>query len=429
MPLFLDPILVANLILCIIILTLSILSYIKTREIVILYIGAAFGLFGITHLTLILGLNNLESVLIFIRTMAYMIVIVGIFVTTRIITERLVTERKLIDSEENYRVLFESVLDAIFVLDKETGNILDANATATRMYGYSRDEFLQMRITDISTEPEQSLETIRQSTTTVPLRYHKRKNNEIFPVEVHTNTFDIHGQQRAVSSIRDISRRKKTEEALIQANKKLLIMNSVTRHDILNLLTAMKGYVELLQEEEVSPSMRRYLGSIENIGDTISKQIIFTRDYQEIGVNSPCWQNIRDLVGRAFSALAPDNLHMTEDLDNIEIFADPLLEKVFYNLIENTIRHGKTATEISFSYQKKNGEIVIIYEDNGIGVPYNEKEQIFKQDHGSHTGLGLFLSKEILGITGLSIKETGLPGKGVRFEIYVPANTCRFPGN
>jgi PAS domain S-box-containing protein len=386
-------------------------------------------LFGVTHLALILGLYNLESLLIFIRAMAYMLVIVGILVTTRIITERLLAQRKLKDSEENYRVLFESVLDAIFVLDKETGNILDANTTATRMYGYSRNEFMQMRVTDISTEPEQSLSTIRQSNSTVPLRYHKRKNKEIFPVEIHTNTFDLHGQQRVVASIRDISKRKKTEDDLIQANRKLQIMNSVTRHDILNLLTAMKGYIDLLHEEEVSLPVRRYLGSIENIGDTISKQIIFTRDYQEVGVDSPCWQKIRDLVNRAFSDLAPDNLKLEEDLDDIEIFADPLLEKVFYNLIENTIRHGKTATKILFSYRKKNGEIIILCQDNGIGVPHSEKEQIFKKDHGSHTGLGLFLSKEILGITGMTIKETGLPGKGVKFEINVPASACRFPIN
>ena len=402
-------------------------DYIKTREIVILYIGAAFGLFGVTHLALIFGLYDLETVLIFIRTMAYLIVIVGIFVTTRIIIERLTAETKLNESLENYKVLFESVLDAIFVLDKETGNILDANATAIRMYGYRRDEFLRMRVTDISTEPEESLKTIGLRTATIPLRYHKRKNNEIFPVEIHNNTFDLQGRQRVVASIRDISKRKITEDALVQANKKLRIMNSVTRHDILNLLTAMKGYIELLHEEEVSPPVRRYLGAIENIGDTISKQIIFTRDYQEVGVNTPCWQKIPDLVNRAFSALAPHNLSLKEDLDTIEIFADPLLEKVFYNLIENSIRHGTYATTISFSYQKKNGDIIIICQDNGIGIPYSEKEQIFKQDHGSHTGLGLFLSREILGITGLSIKETGLPGKGARFEIIAPAEACRLP--
>jgi len=109
------------------------------------------------------------------------------------------------------------------------------------------------------------------------------------------------------------------------------------------------------------------------------------------------------------------------------VYGDPMLEKVFGNLVDNSLRHGEHVTQISFSYQKSaNKELCIIYEDNGTGVSAEDKERIFHKGFGKNTGFGLFLSREILGITGLSIKENGIPGKGARFEISVPEGEFRF---
>jgi signal transduction histidine kinase len=67
----------------------------------------------------------------------------------------------------------------------------------------------------------------------------------------------------------------------------------------------------------------------------------------------------------------------------------------------------------------------VICEDNGVGVPEEEKEKIFQREFGKHTGYGLFLAREILGITGFFIRETGIPGKGARFEILIPEGSFR----
>ena len=107
-------------------------------------------------------------------------------------------------------------------------------------------------------------------------------------------------------------------------------------------------------------------------------------------------------------------------IENISIYADPLLEKVFYNLVENALRYGREPIRITFSSCYQGDNISIICEDNGEGVPEEFKEAIFKRQYFKHTGFGLFLSREILGITGLSIRESGEPGKGARFEITVP---------
>jgi len=112
--------------------------------------------------------------------------------------------------------------------------------------------------------------------------------------------------------------------------------------------------------------------------------------------------------------------------DNLEIFADPLLGKVFYTLLENALRHGKTVTSIDFSYRMQDEDLVVVYQDNGEGVPVEHKKAILERKFFKHTGFGLYLSRTILGITGMSIQENGEPGKGARFEIRVPQGKFRF---
>jgi signal transduction histidine kinase len=70
--------------------------------------------------------------------------------------------------------------------------------------------------------------------------------------------------------------------------------------------------------------------------------------------------------------------------------------------------------------------MTVFWEDNGTGIPQSEKEKIFKRGYGKNTGFGLFLVREVLGLTGISIKETGTPGQGSRFGIKVPKEAYRF---
>ncbi len=101
---------------------------------------------------------------------------------------------------------------------------------------------------------------------------------------------------------------------------------------------------------------------------------------------------------------------------------------MFYNLVENSLKYGGTLSRITFSsYLSFNG-LVITCEDDGAGIRVSEKERIFEHGFGKHTGLGLFLSREILGITGISIRETGILGRGARFEILVPSGKYRARG-
>jgi PAS domain S-box-containing protein len=214
--------------------------------------------------------------------------------------------------------------------------------------------------------------------------------------------------------------------AFAQANRKLNLLSSITRHDILNQLTGLILAIDMMQDERHDPAQDEYIQIGKETAFKIEQLIRFTKDYEEIGVSSPVWYSVRNGIDAAADTLSlPAGLLVIDRSAAISIYADPLIEKVFYNLMENALRHGKDLTRIAFSSHAEKGYVILVCEDNGPGVPAQYKEDIFTRKHFSHTGLGLFLSREILGITGLSISETGEPGKGARFEIRVPRDSCQ----
>jgi signal transduction histidine kinase len=154
--------------------------------------------------------------------------------------------------------------------------------------------------------------------------------------------------------------------------------------------------------------------------------IRFTKEYEQIGVNAPAWQDCHMLIDTAIKEAPLGRVIVKNDLPaGIEVFADPLIVRVFYNLMDNAARYGGRITTIRFSALESGGDQVIVCEDDGVGVPQDEKEKIFDRGFGKNTGLGLALSREILAITGITIRETGEAGKGAMFEMVVPKGGYR----
>ena len=87
--------------------------------------------------------------------------------------------------------------------------------------------------------------------------------------------------------------------------------------------------------------------------------------------------------------------------------------------MDDAARHGGKFTTIRFSLGESGNDRLIVCEDDGNGIPAEEKEKIFERGLGKNTGMGLFLAREILSITGITITETGEPGKGARFAMTV----------
>ena len=121
------------------------------------------------------------------------------------------------------------------------------------------------------------------------------------------------------------------------------------------------------------------------------------------------------------------NIRVDAEDPALEVFADPLLSKVFHNLIDNALMYGgEKMTAIHVKSREENGVLVISVEDDGNGIGAEDKVQLFTKGFGKHTGLGLYLSREILSITGITITENGEPGSGARFEMTVPKDAYRF---
>lgn len=142
--------------------------------------------------------------------------------------------------------------------------------------------------------------------------------------------------------------------------------------------------------------------------------------YEKIGVAAPAWIELDAVIRKAFAAIPHREIILESNLEGFRVYADPLFEKVFTNLLDNAVRHGDHVSRIHVSAQELDTGLVLVWEDDGIGIEEDEKVHIFERGVGKNTGMGLFLAREILTITGMTIHETGKPGKGARFEITIP---------
>ncbi|PKL70052.1 MAG: hypothetical protein CVV30_01385 [Methanomicrobiales archaeon HGW-Methanomicrobiales-1] len=349
------------------------------------------------------------------------------------ITERRKMQVALAENEAWYRNLFENTGAASIIINDD-GTINQANSEFARLTGYSREEIEGKMSWTLFAHPD-DLERIKKyhqerriDPTSVPGFYTVRIHDRSGEIKtLHSVVAMIPGTKKSIASYVDISDQKKTEDALTQVNRKLNLLSSITRHDILNQILVLKGYLSLIRAKTDNTDLLDYINRSEKATRNIDHQIIFTRDYQDMGVKAPIWQNVRHTILGAKGALALRNVTVEVDQPELEIFADPLFVKVFYNLIDNSLKYGGEGLQtIRISSQEMNDSWVITYQDDGTGIAEADHAHLFEQGFGKHSGFGLFLSREILSITGISIEETGTPGNGVRFIIRVPRGMYRF---
>jgi PAS domain S-box-containing protein len=361
------------------------------------------------------------------------------------ITERKRAEEALEESEKKFRTLFESMAPGVFY-QRSNGILIDANPAALSMFGLTREQFMGRDSYDprwkVVSESGELLPA-EQHPSMIALRSGKMVRDLVIGVynpkqdvmrwlstnaEPQFRSGDTTPYQVFVTMY-DITERKKAEEALLQANKKLNLLSSITRHDINNKMTVLQGYLNILKKKQLDPTLNEYCDKAATAAQCISSMIQFTKEYEKIGINAPVWQEVRTVLDTATKLAPPGQVMMKNDLPaGMEVFADPLIGKVFYNIMDNAVRYGGKITTIRFSAEEAGDDHVIICEDDGDGVVAEEKEKIFERGFGKNTGLGLALSREILDITGITIKETGEPGKGARFEMMVPKGAWRRAG-
>ena len=224
----------------------------------------------------------------------------------------------------------------------------------------------------------------------------------------------------------DITQVVNDQKALHLANKKLNLLTSLTRHDILNDIAAAEGYLYLIHKDALPPEDQQYIKGLDEQIGAIQRKIEFSRDYQGMGVHTPAWQSLKKILDAyLIEHTTSTKVSIEYDLSGYEILADPMLPRVVENLIGNALIHGEKLRTIRWYCEEKGDTLLIFCEDDGVGVPEEMKETIFKPAFGRNHGFGLYLVSEILSITEISIREAGIYGEGARFEIIVPAKIFR----
>jgi PAS domain S-box-containing protein len=357
-------------------------------------------------------------------------------VSIRNVSEHVRAEAEIRTAKEKLELIFNTSPDIAIIARLDDHGITAVNERFTTITGYTRKEAIGKTATGLGLwknpmDREHFIAALKEKGTSYDYEsVFRKKDGQEFPGQISAKITTLDGVPHVFTLTRDITAGKQAEEALRQANRKLNLLSGITRHDINNQLTILRGFLSLLEKNETDPKLADYLRKIDTSSLRISAMIQFTRDYEAIGVTAPAWQDIRGMVSAAAQQAPTGKICLENEIpDGIEVFADPLIARVFYNLIDNAIRYGGTITTIQFSMERKKEEYVIICKDDGAGIVTEEKEKIFDRGYGKNTGLGLSLSREILDITGISIRETGVFGKGARFEITVPKEAYRNPGN
>ncbi|MEI7433583.1 MAG: PAS domain S-box protein [Methanomicrobiales archaeon] len=347
------------------------------------------------------------------------------------------------ESNEKIRLLLNSTAEAIYGLDMK-GNCTFCNNSCLRLLGYKRqDELLGRNMhwqihakypdgTHFPVEECRIFQAFNKGEGThVDDEVLWRSDDTSFPAEYWS-----YPQRRddvvvgAVVTFLDITERKRVEEALQRVNQKLNVLSQLTRKDLVSQTFVLSSYLELTKnqlagQDQIIELLQKGIQEVRLINKTIE----YSKDYQDMGVKPPKWQNVKMALLHGLSHISISEIKHSLKTGDLEIFADPLLEKVCQHLFENSVKHGDYVTMIRVWHTITPEGATIFFEDDGTGISQEIKEQIFLRGEGTSASRGgLIFVREILDITGITIEETGEPGKGARFEITVPNGVWRMAG-
>jgi len=350
-----------------------------------------------------------------------------------------ITQSALLESEERLNLAVEAANLGIWSYDILTEKTT-VNDRFAQIIGYDLDTFYSERMTFISVihpdDRKDALSSVARCITGESERFiseFRMITNEgktIWTLNIGKITnWGVDKIPKKMSGITmDMTTIHQIRTALVETNRKLNLLSSVTRHDITNSLSGIYLTLEVFSERmEKIPDVQEFIGLIQEGMEKIHSQISFTKDYEELGATEPAWYSVSDQLQAVVATLPDKKTRFINKTESLEIFADPLIEKVFYNLMENAVRHGgELLTMISVDYSLDGDDLMIHIYNDGIGIPPEEKEEIFRRGIGKNTGLGLFLTREILAITSMEIQECGQYPDSVIFEIRVPKGNFRF---
>lgn len=343
-----------------------------------------------------------------------------------------ITERKNLETGFYLKSkVVETSINGIIISDMKA-NIIYANPSFARMHGYdSVDDVIGLNASEFFVDrigmKEMFAEIMKTGSFFGNTTIRKKSGGIIIDqASVYLIRLEEEEEFYMVVSMVDITEKEKVKNALANANKRLNLLSGITRHDILNEVMIAAGYLDLYNDG-TDDEKKEYVGKALTAINSIRKQAEFTRDYQDLGADSPEWQGPRKITENYLRSTSEyKGVDVVIDIGNVEIFADPMLPKVFANIMSNSLVHGEHVSVITVSSSEgPGGSLVITIEDNGVGIPADKKKSLFRPGVDTEHGFGLYLVKEILSITDIEITENGGEGKGARFDITVPPENWR----
>jgi PAS domain S-box-containing protein len=322
----------------------------------------------------------------------------------------------------DYKTIFEKAEVGIALNNPDTGTVGKVNNRYASLMGYSRDELREMTIDEISADDpsfdqdaamakiQRALEGERQQFDWL----FERKDGSRFWAEVVLKGTMIGPQDRLLAFVRDISDRKQYEQELEETNQHLDEFVSVVSHDLRNPLNVADGHLELARDECDSDHLESVarahtrmetliddLLSLARAGDTIG-------DIEAVDLSAlvdKCWRNVKtdsaDITVAADSTIEADRTR---------------LQQLIENLLRNSVEHGGDSVTVTVD-TFENGFFI---EDDGAGIPEQERDEIFGASYSSAddgTGFGLSIVKRIADAHEWDIHVTESPDGGARFEI------------
>lgn len=362
-----------------------------------------------------------------------------------------VTLRKQAEEElQLRRFAVDAAAEAMFTIDLE-GFIVDANLVACDRLGYSREELIGMKITDVSASEhsldfDQSVAETRQQGGRIHTGRHRRKDGGILDVEITARVFEYKGKEYICASARDITELKDAEQRLRNLDQQLAHMNRISSmgemastiaHELNQPLAVIANNASLLEMGDSADS----IADFKSLTQTITSQAVLAggivRRMRGFCLNKTPAEapvDLREVIEESVRLLAPRLRHAavavaTELETDCRVKADRIqIQQVLVNLIQNGIDAMSAVPEndrqLSVSVRHRDRFVRISVTDTGGGIDAENAKRLFEPFHStkaSGMGMGLPISRSIVEAHNGRLRFDNTTAGGATFHIDLPA--------
>jgi PAS domain S-box-containing protein len=353
-------------------------------------------------------------------------------------------KKEIEETEARFRTVFEDSNDGILIADPKTKKFYMSNKAMQKMLGYTADELNHLSVYDI--HPEESLPRIidifekqaRGEMKIGPDFPIKRKDGKVLYVDVIASVITLDGKKYLKGSFRDVTERKKANDALLKAAKIKTEFTSMVSHELRTPLAAIKEGISVVLDKiagELNEEQVKYLSISKNNAERMDRLIGAVLDFQKLEAGKQEYKMEKHDLNEAFLTIQKSmtllaekkgltlKIELCKNLPDIRFDKEKIIQ-VLINLISNAIKFTEKGS-ITVKAAKLDHRIKVMVKDTGIGIKKNDIPKLFQEfkqlkRKAGGTGLGLFISKKIIDAHKGKIWADSELGKGSTFWFTLP---------